>query len=428
MQDVVGCETAIGARIKVVGVGGAGGNAVNTMIASELQGVELYALNTDVQALAANLAPNKLQLGQQITRGLGAGGNPEIGRRAAEDDIDRIREVLSGADMVFLTAGMGGGTGTGAAPVIARVAKEMGALTVAVVTKPFAFEAKQRMRQAEEGIRLLKEAVDTLLVIPNQRLLAVLPPDTRLTEAFRKCDEVLVHAVRGIADLITVHGLINLDFADVCTIMRDSGLALMGWGEAVGPDRAMQAAQQAVANPLLEDVSIDGARRVLVNITLSPDLNLHEIDTAVNYVRDQAHPDVNLIFGVVLDETAQDRFRLTLVATGFADQAADPVLTGERQEPVGQKALPLRDSEVVRQGPAISSGPAAASARPAASLRRRVFRGTIVDDASEPQVLSPGPSVLGSNATSPQAPEPPYRLDSTEEDLEMPAFLRRRVS
>ncbi len=428
MQDVVGCETAIGARIKVVGVGGAGGNAVNTMIASELQGVELYALNTDVQALAANLAPNKLQLGQQITRGLGAGGNPEIGRRAAEDDIDRIREVLSGADMVFVTAGMGGGTGTGAAPVIARVAKEMGALTVAVVTKPFAFEAKQRMRQAEEGIRLLKEAVDTLLVIPNQRLLAVLPADTRLTEAFRKCDEVLVHAVRGIADLITVHGLINLDFADVCTIMRDSGLALMGWGEAVGPDRAMQAAQQAVANPLLEDVSIDGARRVLVNITLSPDLNLHEIDTAVNYVRDQAHPDVNLIFGVVLDETAQDRFRLTLVATGFADQAAEPVLTSERQEPVGQKALPLRDSEAVRQGPAISSEPPAAPARPAASLRRRIFRGTIVDDASEPHVLSPGPSVLGSNATSSQAPEPPYRLDSTEEDLEMPAFLRRRVS
>jgi cell division protein FtsZ len=430
----VSLEQPVGAQLKVVGVGGGGGNAVNSAVTSNLQGVQLYALNTDMQALAANLAPHKVPLGQQITRGLGAGGMPEVGRRAAEEDIERIRDALRGADMVFVTAGMGGGTGTGAAPVVARVAKELGALTVAVVTKPFAFEATTRMRQAEEGIRLLKEEVDTLLVIPNQRLLAALPPGTSLVEAFRKCDEVLVQAVRAIADLITVQGLINLDFADVRTIMSGAGLALMGWGEASGEERAIQAAQQAVANPLLEDVSIRGASRMLVNITMSPDVSLPEIDTAVNFILEQAHPEVNLIFGVVLDESLQDCCRITVVATGFVEVAerahAEPATEPRATLPLGTFANPPRgetEAPLPLAGSANASPNATRREREMPSSKRKVFLGTIDDAAPEPKLVPPAQATNETAVKAPRDAEGKYLLDPVEDEFDLPAFLRRQA-
>src|SRR6185436_15575686 len=314
-------DASSGARIKVVGVGGGGGNAVNTMIAAGLPGVDFLAANTDAQALRSNLAPVKMQLGEKETRGLGAGGKPEVGRIAAEADVDRLREYLEGADMIFITAGMGGGTGTGAAPVIASVAKELGVLTVGVVTKPFAFEGKRRMRQAEEGMRELKANVDTLIAIPNQRLLAVAGRNSAILDTFRKADDVLLQAVRGISDLVTVHGLINLDFADVRTIMCDMGMAIMGSGVASGESRAIEAAQKAIASPLLEDVSIRGARGVLINITGSPDLSLHEVNEAATLIQEEAHEDANIIFGAVIDEEMGDEIRITVIATGFIEEA-----------------------------------------------------------------------------------------------------------
>src|SRR5499426_2543448 len=255
-----------GARIKVVGVGGGGGNAVNTMIAAGLPGVDFIAANTDAQALRASLSPIKFQLGEKLTRGLGAGGNPEVGKRSAQEDVERLREHLTGADMIFITAGMGGGTGTGAAPIIAKVSKELGSLTVGVVTKPFVFEGKRRMKQADEGMRELKASVDTLIAIPNQRLLAVAGRNSGMLESFQKADDVLLQAVRGISDLITVHGLINLDFADVRTIMAEMGMAMMGAAVASGENRAAEAARRAISSPLLEEVAINGARGVLINI------------------------------------------------------------------------------------------------------------------------------------------------------------------
>ncbi|HSD09805.1 MAG TPA: cell division protein FtsZ, partial [Candidatus Binatia bacterium] len=267
----------MGARIKVVGVGGGGGNAVNTMISAGLPGVEFIAANTDAQALRANLSPIKVQIGEKITKGLGAGANPQVGRKAAEEDIERVREYLTGADMVFITAGMGGGTGTGGAPVVARLAKELGALTVGVVTKPFLFEGKKRMKQAEDGMRELKDSVDTLIAIPNQRLLSIAGRNMPILETFKKADDVLLQAVRGISDLITVHGLINLDFADVRTIMSEMGMAMMGAAVSAGENRAVEAAQHAISSPLLEDVSIKGARALLINITGGPTLSLHEV-------------------------------------------------------------------------------------------------------------------------------------------------------
>src|SRR5499426_1325911 len=275
-------QITLGAKIKVIGVGGGGGNGVNTMISAKLTGVDFIAANTDAQSLEANRAPVKLQLGGAITKGLGAGANPEIGRRAALEDQEKIKEYLSGSDMVFITAGMGGGTGTGAAPVIARIARESNALTVAVVTKPFLFEGKKRMRQADDGIRELKEDVDALIAIPNQRLLSVASKTTTLIDAFQKADEVLLHAVRGISDLIVTPGLINLDFADVRAVMAEMGLAMMGASSANGENRAVEAAQKAISSPLLEDVSISGARGVLINITGGPDLSLHEVNEAAS--------------------------------------------------------------------------------------------------------------------------------------------------
>jgi cell division protein FtsZ len=305
------------ARIKVIGVGGGGGNAVNTMIAASLDGVEFMAANTDCQALEANLAPLKIQLGDHVTRGLGAGANPEVGRKSAEESVDRIRELLTGADMVFVTAGMGGGTGTGAAPIIARIAKECGALTVGVVTKPFLFEGKKRRKQAEEGIQNLGDAVDTLITIPNQRLLSVAGQNTTMLDAFRKADEVLLNAVQGISDLINVPGLVNVDFADVRTIMSGMGRALMGTGRASGDRRAVEAAQQAINSPLLEDVSIDGATGILINITGGPDLTLFEVNEASSLIQEAAHEEANIIFGSVIDANVTGEVRITVIATGF---------------------------------------------------------------------------------------------------------------
>jgi cell division protein FtsZ len=308
-----------GARIKVIGAGGCGGNAVNHMIQAGLRNVEFISVNTDIQALQNNIAPIRLQLGQQITRGRGTGGNPEIGRKAALEDEDRLREFMSDAEMVFVTAGMGGGTGTGSAPVIARLAREAGALTVGVVTKPFQFEGRKRMSQADDGLRELKAAVDTLITIPNQRLLSVASRNTPLREAFQRADEVLLQAVRGISELVTVHGLINLDFADVRSIMAEMGLAMMGAANATGENRAVEAAQRAISSPLLEDLSIKGARGLLINVTGGTDLSLYEVNEAASLIQEEAHEDANIIFGAVIDDQLSDEIRVTVIATGFGD-------------------------------------------------------------------------------------------------------------
>jgi cell division protein FtsZ len=323
------------ARIKVVGVGGGGGNAVNTMIAEGISGVEFIAGNTDMQALENNLAPVKLQLGSNLTKGLGAGANPDVGRNSALEDSARIAEALEGADMVFVTAGMGGGTGTGGAPVIANIAREMGALTVGVVTKPFQFEGRRRRRQAEEGIQHLQAAVDTLITIPNQRLLAIAGEDTTILEAFKKADEVLLQAVQGISNLITVGGLVNVDFADVRTIMQGKGLALMGTGRSSGPSRAVDAADMAISSPLLEDVSIDGATGILINITGGLDMTLKEINEAASLIEEAAHEDANIIFGQVIDENMRDEMTITVIATGFdsAEQKAAAKPEFQRRQP-----------------------------------------------------------------------------------------------
>jgi len=305
------------ARIKVVGIGGGGGNALNTMIHCNLLGVDFIAANTDAQALRASLAPIKVQLGNDVTRGLGAGSDPEIGKRAAIETMDSVKTALAGADMVFITCGLGGGTGTGGAPIIAEIAKSIGALTVAVVTKPFLFEGKKRERQAEEGLAELKKIVDTLIVIPNQRLLGLGGKTMSLLEAFKKADEILFHAVKGISDLIMVPGLINLDFADVRSIMSEMGLALMGTGIASGENRAVEAAQRAISSPLLEDNSIQGARGVLLNITAGPDITLFEVSEASGLIQAEADEEANIIFGTVIDEAMGDEIRITVIATGF---------------------------------------------------------------------------------------------------------------
>ena len=305
------------ARIKVIGVGGGGGNAINTMISEGIRNVDFVAANTDIQALENNLAGTKIQLGAGLTKGLGAGANPDVGRSSALEDQARIAECLQQSDMVFVTAGMGGGTGTGAAPVIANIAREQGALTVGVVTKPFQFEGRRRLRQAEEGIRNLANAVDTLIIIPNQRLLAISGDHTTILEAFKKADEVLLHAVQGISDLITVPGLINVDFADVRTIMNGKGLALMGTGAASGPSRALEAAETAISSPLLEDVSIEGATGILVNLTGGLDVTLSELNEALSLIEQAAHEDAQIIFGNVIDESLRDEVKITVIATGF---------------------------------------------------------------------------------------------------------------
>lgn len=310
------------AQIKVIGVGGGGSNAVNRMIAAGLRGVEFISVNTDAQALYLANSGCKLQIGEKLTKGLGAGANPEIGTQAADESREEIKQALKGADMVFVTAGMGGGTGTGAAPVIAEIARDLGALTVGVVTKPFTFEGRRRQSSAEKGIALLKEKVDTLIVIPNDRLLQVVEKRTPILEAFRIADDVLRQGVQGISDLIAVPGLINLDFADVKTIMRETGAALMGIGIASGDNRTMEAAKAAIASPLLE-TSIDGARGVLLNITGGSNLGLFEVNEAADIVAEAADPDANIIFGAVIDDSLGDEVRVTVIATGFDHHAND---------------------------------------------------------------------------------------------------------
>jgi cell division protein FtsZ len=312
-------ETPRGARIKVIGVGGGGGNAVNRMIQAKMEGVEFIAANTDVQALKLCQAPVKLQLGVRLTAGLGAGANPDVGRRAALEDSEKIIEALEGADMVFVTAGLGGGTGTGAAPVIASLASEMGILTVAVITQPFAFEGKRRLQQAQRGLKELLESVDTMIVIPNEKLLAV-AKDAGFFESFRIADDVLRQGVQGISDIITIPGIINRDFADVKTTMAGMGHAVMGTAVGSGPNRAVEAAQAAMASPLLEAGAIDGARGILINITGSSALKLSEVNAASSLIQTSAHEDANIIFGAVLDERMGDEVKITVIATGFRDQ------------------------------------------------------------------------------------------------------------
>jgi cell division protein FtsZ len=328
-----------GASIKVIGVGGAGCNAVNTMIAAGLDSVDFIVANTDRQALENNHSSQKIQMGDAITRGLGAGANPEIGRNSAMEDIDKIQQMMENADMVFVAAGMGGGTGTGAAPVIARAAKEMGALTVGVVTKPFKFEGKRRARIAEEGLRELREHVDSLIVIPNEKLFKIAEKKTTLQEGFKMADDVLLHAIKSISDLINMPGLINLDFADVKTIMSDMGMAFMGMGLHSGDDRAAEAARKAISNPLLDDISIKGARGMLINVTGSSSLSFEDLEKATDFIREEAHEDANIIFGAAIDETMGDNFRITVIATGFSNElgqlqsdAAGAVLPGAEQK------------------------------------------------------------------------------------------------
>lgn len=329
-------DTGLIAQIKVIGVGGGGSNAVNRMINAGLSGVHFIAVNTDMQALSLTHSDCKLQIGEKLTKGLGAGASPEMGLNAAEESREEIKQALKGADMVFVTAGMGGGTGTGAAPIIANVARELGALTVAVVTKPFTFEGRRRMSVAEKGIVSLKESVDTLIVIPNDRLLQVVEKRTPILEAFRVADDILRQGVQGISDLIAVPGLINLDFADVKTIMKETGNALMGIGIASGENKAVEAAKKAIASPLLE-TSIEGARGVLLNITGGASLGLFEVNDAAEIVANAADPEANFIFGAVIDESLQDEVRITVIATGFDQRiCVRRQLVGELPQKLGR--------------------------------------------------------------------------------------------
>ncbi|HMF55508.1 MAG TPA: cell division protein FtsZ, partial [Pyrinomonadaceae bacterium] len=345
-----------GARIKVIGVGGGGGNAVNRMMEAGIEGIEFLVANTDLQALKRSTAPIKIQLGSRLTKGLGAGADPNIGREAALEDTEKIIEVLEGADMVFVTTGLGGGTGTGAAPIIASLATELNALTVAVVTKPFHFEGKRRMQQSEQGLRELRECVDTVITIPNERLLHTVDRSVSLADSFKVADDVLRQAVQGISDLITVPGLINLDFADVKAIMQGMGLALMGAGRASGEHRAMEATQQAISSPLLEEATIQGAKGVLINITGGKDLTLYEVNEASSIIREAADEDANIIFGAVIDETMQDEMKITVIATGFDKESADvgTTSTGAHMQPATPRHQPRPGDDLPR--PTISPG------------------------------------------------------------------------
>jgi cell division protein FtsZ len=408
-------EAHLQAIIKVVGVGGGGGNALNTMITSGLSGVEFVAANPDAQALRHSLAPVRVQLGSEVTRGLGCGANPEKGRQSALEVRDRLRELLIGADMVFVTAGLGGGTGTGAAPIIAEVAREVGALTVAVVTRPFNFEGRVRQRHAETGMDELHRVVDTLITIPNQRLLALAGRNTAMKDAFGLADDVLNGAVKGISDLITVHGLINLDFADVRTIMNEMGMALMGTGVGRGDNRAVEASRAAISSPLLEDLSIEGARGVLINITGGSDMTLYEVNEAASLVQEAAHEDSNIIFGAVIDETMpEDEVRVTVIATGLEDDRL-----GRRPEQ-GEAFTDLANVTPLRREPE-PGGDRAPAAESGYAPR--------AETPSRPSAPAP-PSASADEFVSPFEDEldvPTFlrRKADDEEDRETPAFLRR---
>ncbi len=353
----------IGANIKVVGVGGGGSNAVSTMIESGMNGVEFVVANTDRQALAAHKAKGRIQLGAELTKGLGAGANPDVGRRAAIESYNDIVEKIEGADMVFVTAGMGGGTGTGGAPVVAKIARELGALTIGVVTRPFVFEGKKRQKHADLGLQELKENVDTLIVIPNQKLLSISSERTPLLETFKKADEVLLQAVKGISDLINIRGLINLDFADIRTVMSSRGIALMGTGVARGENRAVEAATAAISSPLLENISIDGATGIIINVTGGADLSLYEVNEASTLITEAAHEDAEIIFGAVIDETLGDEIRVTVIATGFEYQQPKEVAHVSQQM---QDFLHRQPSGTIQQSsPMVSASNPMIAAQPA---------------------------------------------------------------
>jgi len=332
-------EDVLGAKIKVVGIGGGGGNAVNRMIEAGIEGVDFIAVNTDVQALSNNRAGTKLQIGAQVTKGLGSGGRPETGKQSAVEDTEKLIQLVQGADMVFLTTGLGGGTGTGSTPILANLASEMDILAIAIVTLPFEFEGRVRAKQAEEGLKELKGAVDTVIAIPNERLLQTVNLDTSIQDAFKMADDILRQAVQGISDLITKPGLINLDFADVKSIMKGMGMAFMGTGIASGESRALDAAQKAISSPLLIDTSIDGARGVLINITGGRDLTLHEVSKASELIHKMAHPEANIIFGTVIDNSMKEMVKVTVIATGFdtnrekAEDVDEDFIRGRRQTP-----------------------------------------------------------------------------------------------
>jgi cell division protein FtsZ len=396
------------ARIKVIGVGGSGGNAINTMIHFGLEGVEFVSVNTDAQALGSNAAVEKIAIGQNVTRGLGAGADPERGRKAALEDVNRLKEIVQGADMVFVTAGMGGGTGTGAAPIVAQLAREAGALTVGVVTKPFAFEGKMRARRAEAGIASLTEHVDTLITIPNEKLMSIADDELTFVEAFRKADEVLFQAVKGISDLITLDGIVNVDFADVRTVMSGNGRALMGTGCAKGEGRARLAAEQAIHSPLLDDISVQGAMGVLINVVGGHDMKMKEIQEAASLVQEQAHDDANIIFGASIDESMGEALKVTVIATGF--NAAVEELPVEMAREVRRSAPSLRESLAPR-----SAAPSSRDQVPALSTRRPAAP-ALAASARDGQMGLP---VLRDRISFPSA------LDADAE-WDVPAFQRRQ--
>ncbi len=401
-----------GARIKVVGVGGGGSNAVTRMVQAGLSGVEFIVANTDAQALAANPAPIKLQLGSKLTKGLGAGADPNVGRQAALEDTDQLIQALSGADMVFVTTGLGGGTGTGAAPVIASLATELGALTIAVVTRPFKFEGKKRQKQAELGLDALREAVDTVITIPNERLLSVIDRSTSMLDAFVTADDVLRQAIQGISDLILVPGLINLDFADVKTIMSGMGMAMMGTAHAEGAQRAMDAANRAISSPLLEDASVDGARGVIVNVTGGPDMALMEVSEALTIIQEAAHEDANIIFGAVVDPNLQGRVKITVIATGFdfVKETRGTLPATAIQTPVDMRAYATH---------ARSMAPPVADPAPAPAGRVTIARRPGLD------VPLARPLATAVGQTLPSGSARPGDDTDGHSPLDVPAFLRR---
>ena len=412
------------AKIKVVGCGGGGGNAVNNMIQSALKGVKFIVANTDHQDIHKSLAEHKIQIGEKLTKGLGAGANPEIGRSAAMESVDHIREALDGADMVFITAGMGGGTGTGSAPVVAEVAKEMGALTVGVVTKPFYFEGKRRLQQADEGTQALADVVDSIITIPNDRLLQLAAKKASFSDMLKKADEVLYYAVKGIADLITVHGLINLDFADVKAAMSSSGMALMGTGIASGESRAKEAAMKAITSPLLEDVSIEGAKGVLINITCGPDMLIDEVSEAADIIYKEAHDDAEIFFGTVFDPDAGDEMRITVIATGIENAMEEP-----------EPALSKADQQKL-----LLLGPRGTASAPTAQPKRAGHKKVLSQDRNIPAYLRKAGGDLNTTdlpqggmtqraaAGGSSGPgEEEFIFDEAEDNFDVPAFIRKNV-
>jgi len=403
------------ARITVLGIGGGGGNAVNNMIKAGLEGVHFIAANTDWQVLERNLAPSKIQLGTNLTKGLGAGGQPEMGAKATQEDIDKIRQAVTGSDMVFITAGLGGGTGTGGAPIIAQICKEIGALTVAVVTKPFMVEGKVRIRHAEDGLKALQDTVDTLITIPNNRLLCLADKRSTFLEMIKRADDVLLYAVKGISDLIIKQGYINVDFNDVKTVMAEMGLALMGTGVARGENRASQAVQQAISSPLLEDISIHGARAALINISAGPDLGMHEFEEALSIIQKEVTEEANIILGMVIDEKMEDEIRVTVIATGIGKIEQKQTVEATTVRPLRrirpEGVVPVIDYDLLQVPP---------------SVRQRLPLGEAAQTAEQAELES-----------EPQQPMPKRRTllqmitgggrAHEEEDLSIPTFIRRQA-